>query len=120
MKAFLPISFGVFLSISGIAHFIVPDLFAPLIPDFIPVLLANILAGLIEIVLALILFIPKYRHWGGLGFAILMIGFLPLHIWELFKEEPLVGPEPLTSIRVAMQFLLIYLGWRIYKKARIV
>lgn len=120
MKPILPITFGVILSISAIAHVFVPAVFNPLIPPFIPALLANILAALVEGAIAVLLFMPKYRHLGGLGFSMVMLAFLPLHIWELFKEEPLVGPEPLTSIRVVMQFVLIYLGWRIYRKGRIV
>jgi uncharacterized membrane protein len=119
MKPILPIIFGVILSVSTIAHLVVPDVFNPLIPEFIPSLFANILAAIVEGALAVMLFLPKYRHLGGLGFSLLMVAFLPLHIWELFKEEPLVGPEPLTSIRVVMQFVLIYLGWRIYRKARV-
>ena len=120
MKPVLPITFAVILSISAIAHVVVPAVFNPLIPPFIPALFANILAALVEGAIAVLLFMPKYRHLGGLGFSMLMLAFLPLHIWELFKEEPLVGPEPLTSIRVVMQFVLIYLGWRIYRKGRIV
>ncbi len=120
MKRTLPITFGVILSVSAIAHVLVPDVFNPLIPEFIPALLANILAAIVEGALAVMLFMPKYRHLGGLGFSLLMVAFLPLHIWELFKEEPLVGPEPLTSIRVFIQLALIYLGWRIYRKARLV
>ena len=119
MKPILPLIFGVILSISAIAHVVVPDVFNPLIPEFIPPLVANILAAIVEGVLAVMLFMPKYRNLGGLGFALLMVAFLPLHIWELFKEEPLVGPEPLTSIRVVMQLVLIYLGWRIYRKTRL-
>ena len=43
------------------------------------------------VTVGVLLFIPKYRHWGGLGFCVLMLAFLPLHIWDLFKEQPAVG-----------------------------
>jgi uncharacterized membrane protein len=114
MKRTLPIILAFVLISSAVAHAIVPELFAPIIPAFIPMLLANYLAGSIELVLGVLLLIPKYKSIGGLGFMLLMIGFLPLHIWELFRENPAVGPYPLPILRLLFQFVLIYSGYWIY------
>jgi uncharacterized membrane protein len=104
----------VILFAGGIAHFVVPHIYNPLIPEFLPALASNIFAGICELVVGLMLLIPKYRSLGGLGFALLMIGFLPLHIWELFREDPLIKPFAVALVRAVMQLVLIYLGWRIY------
>ena len=69
-----------------------------------------------EAAIGIALIIPKYRKWGGLGFFLLMIGFLPIHVWDLFKETPAIGSMNAAIIRVLIQFVLIYLGWRIWKK----
>ncbi|XOV66693.1 MAG: hypothetical protein ACFHU9_13795 [Fluviicola sp.] len=114
MKKALPIVFAVLLFAGGIAHFVVPHVYNPLIPDFLPALASNIFAGICELAVGLMLLLPKYRSLGGLGFAFLMLGFLPLHLWELFREDPLIKPFAVAFVRAALQLVLIYLGWRIY------
>ncbi|MEM0995735.1 MAG: hypothetical protein AAGN35_01590 [Bacteroidota bacterium] len=118
MKKVLPYIFAFIMIAGGIGHIVAPDFYAPLIPDFIPDLLANVLSAIAELGIGVLLLIPKYRHWGGLGFALLMIGFLPLHIWELFREEPVVGPPPAPIIRLVIQLVLIYAGWWLYRVYR--
>ena len=116
MKNILSYLLGALLLASAVGHIINPDFYAPMIPEFIPVGLANIATAIVEAVVGILLFLPKYRHWGGLGFLFLMLAFLPIHVWDLFKEEPAVGPSPAPQIRLIFQFLLIYAGWWIYKK----
>ena len=101
MKNILSYVLGAILLISAVAHIFNPDFYAPMIPDFIPDGLANILTAIVEAGIGVMLFLPKYRRWGGLGFFILMIAFLPLHVWDLFKENSIVGPSPFPEIRLA-------------------
>jgi len=103
------------LIISAVVHLVAPNLFAPIIPEFIPVVLANVLAAIAEFAIGLALFFPKYRKWGGLGFCLLMIAFLPLHVWDVFRETPAMGSQIGAVIRLALQFWFIYIGWRMYK-----
>ena len=118
IKKIIPYLLGGLLLLSAVAHILNPDFYAPMIPDFIPEGFANIFTAIVEAAIGVLLFLPKYRHWGGLGFFLLMIAFLPLHVWDMFKENPLVGPQPAPTIRLLMQFLLIYAGWWVYKKNR--
>ena len=90
-----------------------------MIPDFIPERLGNVVTAIVEAVVGIFLFIPKYREWGGFGFFILMLAFLPIHIWDALKENPMVGPSPAPEIRLAVQVLFIYAGWWIYKKSKL-
>ncbi len=103
------------LIISALFHLIAPDLFAAIIPEFIPVVLANVLAAIAEFAIGMALFLPKYRRWGGLGFSLLMFGFLPLHIWDVFRETPAMGSQIGAIIRLLVQFWFIYMGWWIHK-----
>lgn len=118
MKKVLPYILALLLFISAVAHIINPDFYAPLMPEFIPVQLGNIFATITEFVIGVMLILPQYKKLGGLAFMILMIIFLPLHIWELFKENPLVGPWPAPLIRLVLQFVLIYAGWWIYRSKK--
>jgi uncharacterized membrane protein len=61
-------------------------------------------------------FIPKYRKQALLGVVLLMIAFLPIHIADLFKDEPAIGSQTAAIIRVPIQFVLIYLAWFAQKK----
>ena len=96
-------------------HVYAPETYSAFIPEFISENLANILSTIAEGVVGVALIIPKYRKWGGLGFCILMILFLPLHVWDFTKEVPAIGSKMAAGIRLGVQFLLIVAGWWIYK-----
>lgn len=116
MRTILPYLLSLLLLAGAVGHIVMPDFYAPLVPPFISVDFANISSTIVEAILGIALLVPKYRHWGGLGFALLMLGFLPLHIWDLFRADPMVGPYPAPIIRLLLQFLLIYAGWWVYQK----
>ena len=116
MKNILSITFSAILLLSSVAHIIYPSFYSPLIPEFFPETAVNILIAILEGLIGIALLLPKYRNLGGLGFTLLMLLFLPIHIWDLLKESPAVGPTPAPQIRLFVQFLLIYAGWWLYKK----
>jgi uncharacterized membrane protein len=68
LKTIISYLLGALLLTSAVAHIINPAFYAPMIPDFIPDVLANVVTAIVEAVVGIGLFIPKYRHWGGLGF----------------------------------------------------
>ena len=116
MKKILPFVFAALMLLGAYGHIANPDFYAPLIPDFIPESLANILSTIAEAAIGIALLIPQTRKWGALGFCILMVAFLPLHIWDLFKETSIMGSQVGAIIRLAIQLLLIYGGWWLYKR----
>lgn len=118
MKKFLSYFFAIILIFSAIAHLVMPEAYAPLIPEFIPAIVANGLSFIIELILGIALLIPSKRHLGGLGFAILMIAFLPIHTWDLMKETPAMGSASAASIRLVFQFALIAAGFWIYRSLK--
>jgi uncharacterized membrane protein len=44
---------------------------------------------------------------------LLMIAFLPLHIVDVFKDNPAIGSTTLAYIRLPIQFILIYWAWKV-------
>lgn len=103
------------LILSGIVHFVNPEVFFPLTPDFASKYLLNYLAGGVEVGLGVGVFIPSLRKLSLLGISLLMIAFLPVHIWDAMKDEPFIGSKGVAYGRVVMQVVLIYLPFWVRK-----
>lgn len=110
----LKIVFGIFFSYAGIMHIVKPQFFKHFIPDFLPKLAVNYVFGSIELILGVALFFPQTVNKAAAGIFILMLFFLPIHIWDLTKERPAIGSKKLAIIRIPLQFLLLYLSYLIY------
>lgn len=112
----LKISLAIFLIYGGFNHFNNPEFYNGFIPDFLPKLAINYIYGIIEIGLAIGLFINGYKRKSAYGIFLLMITFMPIHIWDAFKENPAIGSKTAAYIRILVQFLFIGWAWVIYKK----
>ncbi len=73
---------GAFFSLAGLYHFVNPNFYYGLIPDYLPYpMLINYGVGLVEMVLGFLVLIPKYRKIGGYGILILLLLLIPSHIF---------------------------------------
>jgi len=111
----LTIALGIFMILGGIAHFIKPEIYNPFIPDFLPKNLINYLSGFAEIIIGVGAISKRFRSLATLGILLLMLAFLPLHIIDVFRENPAIGSKVMAYIRLPLQFVLIYWAWYIYK-----
>lgn len=116
LKLILTYLFGAFMIFGGINHFIKPEMYAPFIPDFLPSLAINYFTGIVEIAVGVGVFIPRFRSMATLGILLLMLVFLPLHVFDVFKENPAIGSHQAALIRLPLQFILIAWAWFIHKK----
>lgn len=110
----LRILFGIFFAFAGIMHFIKPKVFNRFIPNFLPKLAVNYIAGLLELVIGVGLLINQTTKQAALAMFILMLIFLPIHIWDVFREKPAIGSKKIAIVRVPLQFLLLYIAYLIY------
>lgn len=101
---------------AGVMHFINPQVYYPFIPEFLPKEFVNYATGVVEILLGIGTILKRFRGYGTLGILLLMIAFLPLHIIDVFKENPAIGTHQLAIIRLPLQFVLIAWAWFINKK----
>lgn len=103
---------GIFLILAGANHFLQPGFYIPIIPAFVPFKPFVIAAsGWIEVLLGVGLFVPgiwRKADWGVVG---LMIVFLPIHIFDLFREDPAVGTHQIAFIRLLVQGVFIAWAW---------
>jgi uncharacterized membrane protein len=110
----LRIVFAVFIIYAGIQHFIKPDFFNAFVPDILVYKTCIIyISGIAEILLGILLLIPKYMHTAATGTFILMVMFLPIHIFDVFSRTPAIGSHKAALIRLPIQFVLIALAYKL-------
>lgn len=117
VKLILTYLFGAFMVYGGINHFLKPEMYYPFFPDFLPKAALNYLVGALEIVVGVAVFIPRFRALGTLAILWMMLAFLPLHIVDVFRENPAVGTHQIALIRLPVQFVFILWAWFIHRKA---
>lgn len=97
----------------GVNHFLHPDMYAAFVPSFLsftyPIIYGS---GALEILLGILLVIPRYTYIAAYGLFALMILFLPIHIMDIFLDAPAIGSKTAAYIRLPLQFLLIALTWK--------
>ena len=106
-----------FIILGGIIHFIQPSLFLPFIPEFLPGNLINYLAGGAEILIGFSFIFRPTRLYATWAILFLMIAFLPLHIIDVFLDNPAIGSKTLAYIRLPLQFVLIFWAWKVNRLA---
>jgi len=101
---------------AGINHFVNPYGYIHIIPHYIPApVIMNFLAGLLEILFALLMIRPKTRKVASWGIILMLIGFLPVHITMLINAPLQVGAIKVTPIlawiRLLLQPVLMLWAW---------
>jgi len=106
-----------FFVFAGINHFINPGFYLPLIPPYFPAPeLINWVSGVAEIVLAVMLLIPKARSLAGIGLIILLLAFIPAHVHHIQSGgclNTICVPLWVTWVRLLIvhPVLLLWVFW---------
>jgi len=113
---------GLFFIVAGINHFIQPDFYFPLIPDYLPwPKFINLASGILEVFLGLGILLPSSRKVSAAGILVLMVLFIPSHVYFIkigsCVEDGLCVPEWMAWVRlVLIQPLLIV--WALFVSKR--
>ncbi len=108
------ILFALFMIMGGVQHFLKPDFYLPFVPSFLPSPMTIIyLSGVIEMALGLLLLFRKYAKIAAHGIFLLMLLFLPVHIWDIITDTPAIGSPKAALIRLPFQFLFLAIAWKI-------
>jgi len=72
-----------FYVFAGSNHFINPEFYFPLIPEYLSGLSVeiNIASGLIEILFGIALLFSKTRKMAALGIVLMLVAFIPSHVY---------------------------------------
>jgi len=103
--------FAVFFFFAAIMHFVKVDSFVAMVPPMLPFPRLIVWAtGIMELVFAVGLILPKYRKLSGFWLAPYLLAVLPANIYMAMYNIPLgdrVMSPVVLWVRVALQFPLI-------------
>lgn len=103
---------GIFI-ITGILHFLKPQLFVKIMPDYIPYHLAMVyVSGAAEILGGVGVLFDNTLVWAGWGLILLLIAVFPANVNMTIESVKKSGYTSLFSLltiaRLPLQFVLIY------------
>ena len=109
VKTILKVIFALIFITAGTLHFVSTDFFMRIMPPFIPWHLFWVYAsGVFEIVLGIMLLMPKTSRFAAWGLIVLLIAVFPANIYmaaspQTFPEFGVTG----LYVRLLIQFVLI-------------
>ncbi|MDN3204514.1 DoxX family protein [Algoriphagus sp. C2-7] len=108
---------ALFYFLGGINHFVQPEFYLPLIPEYFPEPeLLNLIAGIAEVLGAIGLLIPRFQKLAAWGIVIMLIAFIPSHVYFIQVgsciPEGLCTEEWIGWVRlVIIHPILIFWAW---------
>ena len=88
IKLILKYLLAAFFVLAGLNHFIKPDFYLKIMPPYLPWhLLLVYLSGVVEIVLGLLLLLPKFTRAAAWGLIALLVAVFPANIHMAFNQE---------------------------------
>ncbi len=99
--------------LAGANHFRVPDLYLPLMPEWLPWHRALIaISGAAEILGGLGTALPKWRRAAGWGLIALLIAVFPANVHMLIHQVPVAGNEiPLWILWARLPLQAVMIAW---------
>jgi uncharacterized membrane protein len=110
VKTILALLLGVFMIYGGVSHLVKPDFFLPFVPYFLPFREVIVtLSGIALIGVGAGVFVPRFRKCSAVAVLALMVLFLPVHLWDVFRSDPAIGSHTAALVRVPFQ--LLFIAW---------
>lgn len=103
---------ALFFILAGINHFLSPEIYLSIVPPYLPLKSTiNYLSGAAEILGGILLLFPKTRTHGSTLIIMLLILFIPAHIYMIqiapFHLGEIVVTPLIAWLRLPIQVLLI-------------
>ena len=110
MKSILLYSHILFYFLAGINHFWHPKAYDGLMPPYLKnyEIQLNFLAGLAEIILAFGLVFSTTRHLSGVGILLLLLAFVPIHIYMIQKGNFVLSGFKITPLISWVRLLIFH------------
>jgi len=117
MKKISAIIIGTVFILAGINHFYMPEVYLTIMPPVLPAPeLLNYLSGIAEIILGIMMLIPKTRVMAAWGLILLLIVVFPANIYMAMEAGKSIDvPVWIAYARLPFQFLFI---WWVYFQTR--
>ncbi|WP_411714376.1 DoxX-like family protein [Natronomonas sp.] len=110
---------GVSYAVAGVLHFVVPELYAQIIPPFLPFPLVLVyLSGIAEMALGIGVMVPRTRRLAAWGLIALLLAIFPANIYMATNGVVVEGagmvldPSPAERWgRLPLQGVLMLWAW---------
>ena len=115
------LALGSFITLAGVMHFVNPQFFDDIVPPWLPPSerFWTYASGVAELVVGPLLLTSRTRRVGALSAIVLFIGVYPANLymtWD-WRDRP-VSEQVLSYGRLPLQFVLIWLAWRVFTSTR--
>lgn len=98
------------LLIAGVAHLVAPGLFLRIMPDWAPwKMFWVVVSGIAELLLGVGLLLPRWRVLAAWLTIAMLAVYLPIHVLDLLRDQPVIGSKTVAIVRLPIQLLLM--GW---------
>ncbi|SMF81168.1 DoxX family protein [Pseudobacteriovorax antillogorgiicola] len=111
MKTFFRILLGVLFVFGGIMHFVNPEFYLAMMPDYLPLhqFLVD-LSGVIEIILGLMAIFAWRPKLTGIALILLLIAVFPANIHVALNPELMPDADPVMLL-VRLPFQALFMIW---------
>ena len=104
--------FAALFVLAGVGHFASTDFFARIVPPYVPYPRAMVLvSGGFEILLGILLAIPRTSRIAAWGLIALLLAVFPANLFMYQHADKFGLPSLLLLLRLPLQGLLIYWAW---------
>ena len=112
-KTILKYLLGIFFVGAGVLHFVRPEFYLKMMPLYLPWHLGLVyLSGVAEIVLGILVLIPRYTRLAAWGLIALLIAVFPANIYLAMHPELMPNASPTAHLlRLPFQFVFIAWAW---------
>ena len=102
---------GLFFISAGVMHFIRPGFYLKLMPPYLPWPLGLVyVSGVAEILLGLLVVIPKYTRLAAWGLIALLIAVFPANLYVAMNPQAMPDVNP-RSLWIRLPFQLVFIAW---------
>lgn len=109
MKKVALYAFCLFFAVAGVGHFLLDSFFIMGMPEWVPFRAAVVyISGVLEILLALGLFLKQTRERTGVLIAIYLVLVFPVNVYMALTPENFDLPPAALWIRLPLQIVLIW------------
>ncbi|MEM9675889.1 MAG: MauE/DoxX family redox-associated membrane protein [Bacteroidota bacterium] len=99
--------------VAGLFHFVKPNMYEAIIPPYLPNHKALVLiSGFFEVAFGVGLLFEETRSLSAWGIILMLLAFLPAHVYMLQSEKFRKIPSWALWVRIPLQFLLIYWAYQ--------
>lgn len=110
-KAFMKYLLGIFFIGAGILHFVRPEFYLKIMPPYLPWHLGLVyLSGAAEILLGVLVVIPKYTRIAAWGLIALLIAVFPANIYLAMNPQIMPDVNP-TAHLIRLPIQLVFIAW---------